>query len=55
MKELENALLVMVLTPHIRAYLERMDPMALKQALEALEAVEKEIDPEIADAEAGHP
>ena len=39
MKGLQNALLVMVLTPHILAYLEGHDPMALKQAKEALVAV----------------
>jgi len=31
-----NALLVLVLTPHIRAYLTQHDPMALEQALDAL-------------------
>ena len=39
MKGLQDALLVMVLTPHILAYLEAHDPMALKQAKEALVAV----------------
>jgi len=36
--KLENALLVMLLTPHIRAYLEAYDPKALEQAKDALVA-----------------
>ena len=46
---LKNALLVMVLTPHILKYLEQTDPMALKQAKEALLAVGANPEPEILD------
>ena len=38
-KAVQDALMVMVLTPHILAYLQAHDPMALKQAKEALIAV----------------
>jgi hypothetical protein len=35
-RAIDAALKVLVLTPHIRAYLVEKDPMALKQAEEAL-------------------
>ena len=36
LQQLYNALQVLVLTPHIRAYLEENDPKALEQAKEAI-------------------
>jgi hypothetical protein len=41
-QEITNALLVIVLTQHIREYLELYDPQALKQAVEALTASDPE-------------
>lgn len=38
---LEEALKVLVQTPHIRAYLEANDPKALEQAKKALEFAEE--------------
>jgi hypothetical protein len=36
MNTLFNALTVLILTPHIREYLQRTDPQALKQAQDAI-------------------
>ena len=46
-KDVVDALLVMVLTPHILKYLKQTDPMALKQAKQALLAVGANPEPEI--------
>ena len=40
--KLENALLVFLLTPHIRKYLQNNDPVALYQAEDALSKATKE-------------
>lgn len=41
-----KALMVLVLTPHIRAYLERTDPMSLKQASDALVEIGEDPSPD---------
>jgi hypothetical protein len=46
-RNVRDALLVMVLTPHILAYLKAHDPMALKQAKEALLAIGENPEPEV--------